>query len=403
MDNTQENVVGFNQVEGQGNPPDMEIVTTTTEDSPIDIASGAGVDFQRSLQLLDVKKKLNDIMSLRQSIKKTEGEIISDDDEMEHLDDIVRQYTQEEISKFGKEELDAIYVCTKTGKPIALPNLAPEKEYEFKKDFLLSKKQSQSIIEFMDIEQAKFEKEYAESEAELVALIDKFDDMNLILKDKMIEAHESTEDPILKEKYRLALEAFDNAFTLQCVYDTYSRLGKYNQMFDYKSRGEQIYKKFLTKIKPLGLRTDLSRFQQFEIRFLDSKYHYYTDFFLFLVFKHVLHRKGPATREWDATFLTQFTINMKKLYDGKMKPEDKEIFLGNINRVLSLFDGLYTINKNLQKEDTQMTENEVVAEVVEQAIEACEGGACECTEEVVEEAVVAEEAPVVEEEVPAAE
>jgi len=408
IENNQENVVDFNQVEGQGNPPDMEVELTCTKNEPILIASG-GVsdpqeDMRRSISLLGIKKRLSDISTFRENIKEAEGKVLDDEDDMAHLDELVRQYTKEQIQHFSEEELDAIYTCTKTGKKIELHNLAPEKAYEFKKDFLLHKKESQTILDMIDIEQAKFEKEYAENEAEINDLLEKFEDMNLALKDKMIEVYEKTEDPLIKEKYRIALEAFDNAFTLQSVYDTYSGLRKSNQMFDYKSRGQQIYKKFLDKIKPLGLRTDLSRFQMLEIQFLDKKFHYSTDFFLFLVFKHVLHRKGPATREWDATFLTQLTINLKRLYEGKMKPEDKETFLGNITKVMDLFDGYYTIDKS-NKEDTNMCENEVVpvveevvAPVVEETTEvAVEEVAAPVVEEAVEEVVAPEvEAPAAE-------
>jgi hypothetical protein len=89
---------------------------------------------------------------------------------------------------------------------------------------------------------------------------------------------------------------------------------------------------------------------------------------------------------------------MKKLYDGKMKPEEKENFLGNVVRVLDLFDGLYIVNKNYLKEDTNMCQENEVVPAVEVAVEevAVEVAVEEVAAPVVEEVAVEEVVPAAE-------
>ena len=349
------------------------IIDKTVIESPTGTGKEPDMEqFRKTVKLMDLKKSLGDMNSFREKVKKTETALIGEEDDLAHLDEVVSSMTEKQLEALTEEEIDKIYTSSINGKPIEFPNIEKMRELEFKKDFLINKKRTQEILKKIDIEQERFEKEYAESEEEITSLIDKMDDINAGLRAKLEEVYVASVDPEVKEKIGLTIDAMDNAFSLNCIYEKYSTLHPDNQIYDYRTRGKQIYTRFLKKIKFLNLKTDLSMFTMFENRFMDKKFHDYTDLFIFLVFKHILYRTEEPTREWEATFLTQFTINMKKLYDDEMKPEKKEEFLSNIRKLMSLFENYL---RPIHKEVDEMIEEEKVVTPDEES-NTCPSGVC---------------------------
>jgi hypothetical protein len=275
----------------------------------------------------------------KRDIMRQQTAIINDEKILDELDEKIKDLTPEVIKALPKEAIEQIY--TIDGKPLELNIIDIKDEqrlYEFKKDFLVYKKESMNANKQIDEALEKFEKEMVENEAELNELIKSYGDLTHYIRQSLQEDYEKATVPEIKAKFEKMIIAFDDAITLNRIFENYNVLNPQNSLNDYKLRSDSLFKKYMGTIKNLGIRTDITAFNNLELRFLPEKYHEYPNLFLFLIIKYFAHKKDTASKASDGVFLSQLLVNVKTLFTNRFTDENqKQTFLESIEKVLDLF------------------------------------------------------------------
>lgn len=137
-----------------------------------------------------------------------------------------------------------------------------------------------------------------------------------------------------KEKYNKILQSkntFNETFTLKRLKELYKDLDVNNLKEDAKSdRSISIYKKYLNVQKELGLRYDLTKISDLELRFLPEEYKELNNLFIFTLIKYISKLLDNNYTSDSLFFVSQLTTNLFLLDQDKLPVEYREVLLTNI-------------------------------------------------------------------------
>ena len=137
-----------------------------------------------------------------------------------------------------------------------------------------------------------------------------------------------------EEKYNKILQSkntFNETFTLKRLKELYKDLDVNNLKEDAKSdRSISIYKKYLNVQKELGLRYDLTKISDLELRFLPEEYKELNNLFIFTLIKYISKLLDNNYTSDSLFFVSQLTTNLFLLDQDKLPVEYREVLLTNI-------------------------------------------------------------------------
>ena len=137
-----------------------------------------------------------------------------------------------------------------------------------------------------------------------------------------------------EEKYNKILKSkntFNETFTLKRLKELYKDLDVNNLKEDAKSdRSISIYKKYLNVQKELGLRYDLTKISDLELRFLPEEYKELNNLFIFTLIKYISKLLDNNYTSDSLFFVSQLTTNLFLLDQDKLPVEYREVLLTNI-------------------------------------------------------------------------
>ena len=143
-----------------------------------------------------------------------------------------------------------------------------------------------------------------------------------------------------EEAYNKILQSkntFNETFTLKRLKELYKDLDVNNLKEDAKSdRSISIYKKYLNVQKELGLRYDLTKISDLELRFLPEEYKELNNLFIFTLIKYISKLLDNNYTSDSLFFVSQLTTNLFLLDQDKLPVEYREVLLTNIGDFLDM-------------------------------------------------------------------
>jgi hypothetical protein len=315
------------------NTPANESVNTEPDASEKDSET-------KAFKFLDLNQQIQDMKDVKNNIIEQELKVFNDDSIQVALDKAIKNMTVEEIKAASKDQIEKIYTIDEKSIELDLEISDEQRAFEFKRDFLVYKKESAVALLEIDEALAKMEEDVKKEEEEFNKVINQYGNLSNFIRQKLVEDSTNAPTEEYRAVYKKMLDYFDGAFNLDMLVEKYSTLKTINTIKDYEdsTRSQSIYGKYVQATKKLGLKSDLTSFPDLEVKFLPEKYHKYPNLFLFAIIKLFGYKKDTVEKNTDGIFLSQFGVNLKNLYADRFDtPEIKQEFIQNIEKVLDLF------------------------------------------------------------------
>lgn len=294
-----------------------------------------------TFKLLSLKSKMSDIESIVDDINNQQKKFVNDIDDFDPLDKILENLTEDEIKNMTFDQINKLLV-DENGDPIEFVldfNGDENKLNQFKKDFLIIRKQSTETINNFEKELEKINKEIAESQEDFDKAIAEFGNISTLIRRTLENRIDQATTEEIKNKYVNILKYFDYGLTLENVKEFCKSYKGQRILGDYviDKHSEYVYRRYLKVAKSLAIKTDLASFTNLEKRFLDDEYCDRPNIFVFAIISYIASWHNKEYSKMLGLFITQFTVNLKNLYYDKFdNAEDKEIFINNIKEVINI-------------------------------------------------------------------
>lgn len=285
--------------------------------------------------LYAAQENIQSVTNLKNELMQRRLNTVNEQD-LDILDKRLELVTVEKIRRMSSAQINDMYK-DEDGNIIEF-NIEADADRinELRRDFLIYLKTSAEAFKSIDAQMEGYQKIMDESEDELKEIQNKFGDINEFIQNHVREEYESTEDPEKKAKLGTIIEGYGFALNLENVIEHYKKFNARNTISDYKSQPVKMYGRYEKVIKQLDLRTDMTRYNNIEHRFLEEKYQAYPNLFVFAVMKMIAYSKDPK-KEREGLFISQLGVNLRSLYAGTLSEESKQILLDGIRKVLDLF------------------------------------------------------------------
>lgn len=290
---------------------------------------------EKAAQLFSAFEGVKTISKIREEMVANKTKVVGDEEVADKLSAMIAGLTPNAIRELSKEAIEEIYNLDGEGTIELDLSLTPEKEIEFKRDFLVYLRESDLTNELFETQMKELEEVIQKEQEELNKFLGEFGDLSTFMRQNLQKEYDVAEG---EKKERLAgvIAAYDEAYTLDRIVDHYKEYGAGTLVTDYKHRSLDIFTRYMNNVKKIDFSTDLTKFNNIEPTFLPEKYHQYPNLFLFAVIKMYYYKKNP-TKQSDGVFLSQLAVNLKSLFaDTFAAEEKKELFVNSIQRVLDV-------------------------------------------------------------------
>lgn len=298
------------------------------------------VTLDDAIKILNAKSKIQDMIAVEKNIKEQQLKVIKDEEIVDKLQDKIKDMHVEMIKNLSADKIKEIYTIDGNELDLDMVFKTDDQRTNFLKDYLIYLKESSQALAEIDKATIQLDNEMKEYDKELEQIISEFGDINKCIKTKLEKDIADAPDEIVKNKRIKMLQNYNDGFELNNIYKLYASLNIKNTIKDYfsKDTSAALYGKYLSVVKKLNIRTDITLFDNLEIKFLPEKYHKYPNLFLFSIIRYAAYRKDVANKHEDGVFLAQLMINIKYLFsDGFSSADDKSAFISNIEKTLDLF------------------------------------------------------------------
>lgn len=299
------------------------------------------VTLDDAINILNAKSKIQDMIHIENNIKEQQLKVIDDEEVINKIQEKIRGMHVEMVKNLTPDKIKEIY--TIDGNELELDSMAfktEDQKISFQRDYLIYLKESSHALAEIDKATKQLDEEMKEYDKELEQIVAEFGDINKCIKSKLVQDIKNATDDVIRTKRIKMLESFNDGLDLNNIYKLYASLNIKNTLKDYfnKDTSAALYGKYLSVVKKLNIRTDITLFDNLEIKFLPEKYHKYPNLFLFAIIRYAAYRKDSATKYEDGVFIAQLMINVKSLFSGSFSNnEDKETFINNIEKILDIF------------------------------------------------------------------
>ena len=296
------------------------------------------INVEKATQIFGALDNISAIKTMREGMRQQRIDMVGDENIAAKLSSMVANLTPEQVKELSDEAVNEIYT-TEEGEIEFAVKMDKTRTAEFKRDFLVFLRESDIADETFEKELVVLEEAIKENNEDLQMLLKDFGDLSAFMRTKLQKEYEAAAEGERKEKLTKIIDAFDDAYTLNRVYDHYKEFGTRNTISDSHHRALDVYNRYMKVISKINFKTDLTSFNNLEKNFLEEKYHAESNLFLFAVIKMIGYKKD-ATADIEGVFLSQLAVNVKALYtDSFANEEKKELFKSSIRRVLDLFLG----------------------------------------------------------------
>ncbi len=315
---------------GLSGPTESAIKAASEKEIPTEARAKDLFNMVETMQSL--KTFAHDIADQRKKVLGEEAEISA------ILEERLEDISMETLKTLSDARIEELFTGP-DGRAIQLAtnDTDPRTEAEFKRAFLVFMKESSEALQQIDEQTAKLELEIEASREEVNELMKNFGSYNNYIRQTLQQRLATLPEGPERDNCINIQAAMEDAYDLNRIYDTVSKLDRANIIDDFKSqtRSVRLYEKYKKHLTTMGITTDLTDFNNLE-QHLDEKYHALSNLFLFSVIKLFAYKK-EVTR-YDGVFISQLSVNIRDLM-GKTQndPANTERFKVSIQRVLDLF------------------------------------------------------------------
>ncbi len=289
------------------------------------------------LNNLNAKNRVKELTKQKEEIKTRMSDIFNGEENVNEILSKLEKIEIEDIVHLTDEKIDEI--LTVQGEVMNLPEQhRGEDEYLFKKDLILYLLQAEAMTKELDNAEDELNKAILENEEEVKAILAQHEgSMISAIRDEIVSKEPLATNDKLKQTHTGILNAFDDSFELNRIFDIYSTLKVENTINDFKKNFKEVYNQYTSVNKRLNIAFDLVKFGGLEKKFLDEKYQAYPNLFIFIVMKYMAKRNGNLSRHTDGVFCSQLCTNLYLLFTDTLEEQYKTQLLSNITRILDLF------------------------------------------------------------------
>lgn len=292
-------------------------------------------EYEKAVESFKYLEQFDTIKSLKNELVNKRKTLVKDEDKLNIVIEKASKLGVDKIKTMSLEELHELFVLEDGKVEFSIDFDSKEKEKKFIADYLIYLIETEESLKKIDEEMEKLEEEIKKHDDEIKKVVDQFGNISNMMRVYLQEEYDASEGE-KKEKLGKIIKSFDNATSLENVYEIVKSLNVKNIIYDYTNTPNRIYERFINVIKKLKLKNDFTQFENLEQKFLPEKYHTYPNLFIFIIMKIYGHKKNDISRE-DGVFLSQLGVNFKHLFSNNFNDESKkEEFIGNIKKVLDV-------------------------------------------------------------------
>lgn len=298
-----------------------------------------------AFKLLSMKSQIADLQKLAEDTRSKQsefGNIGADKDiDVDFIDERIENLTLEEIKALPDAKVDEI--CTSEDGECILELDDPKKSSEFRRDYLIFRKETNEALKGIDDELLKMNEAYAEYEAEMAEVTKTYSDITNYLKHTLEEKAEKASSEEAAQRFRDMIVMIDTALTLDNMIEYYSKPHRARTAIVNilsPSTGKTIIKKYEEVITSVSCKTDFRKFGGIQAKFLPDEYKdKREDAFMYSLINYIASWHRNEDNTLNGLFLAQLSINLKNLiYDKFTTEEDKQTFINAICKVIDLVE-----------------------------------------------------------------
>lgn len=282
------------------------------------------------------RRRYLDMIKANRDIAVQQIDIFGNKETTQKILDKAKELGKEKLNELSDEEIHEIFKeCEATDLLSSIA--ANQVDKGFLRDYITYIEDTDKQLKELDELVEECEKEIEESNNKVAELVNEVGDVSKFIIKTFEEQAEHSEGKV-KENYENAVKVVNDALTLRPVIELFKTIGTKGTLreFNIQSERQRIIEKFYKAVKSYKVSTDLRPFTDFEVKFMDEKYHQYEGLFVFAIMKYFSNR-GYGKRTNDGLFITQLSIVLQTVCNGNKSEEDLKEFVGYATELLDLF------------------------------------------------------------------
>lgn len=282
------------------------------------------------------RRRYLDMIKANRDIAVQQIDIFGNKETTQKILDKAKELGKEKLNELSDEEIHEIFKeCEATDLLSSIA--ANQVDKGFLRDYITYIEDTDKQLKELDELVEECEKEIEESNNKVAELVNEVGDVSKFIIKTFEEQAEHSEGKV-KENYENAVKVVNDALTLRPVIELFKTIGTKGTLreFNIQSERQRIIEKFYKAVKSYKVSTDLRPFTDFEVKFMDEKYHQYEGLFIFAIMKYFSNR-GYGKRTNDGLFITQLSIVLQTVFNGNKSEEDLKEFVGYATELLDLF------------------------------------------------------------------
>lgn len=294
--------------------------------------------------ILKAASEINTLNNVRNTTLEAKSQgIIDPESYMDIIDEHIAAYLDRDKDIFQtlpEEEINNIFK-DENGEDIELDIEFenPEKVLQFKRDYAELLWTSATTLKALDEEIKNYNEAIEEYKVDIDKVYAEFSGSTDAYYEnlKTLYAEAKDDDP-KKETYRKMIESFEVFPVLERFYEELASLPHPENAYNdakHEHLFRKVYDKYVRIINSLGLKSNLSSYNNFEGKFIGEDYEKYGDLFLFLIMRAVTYIPSPQ-KIIDGLFLARFAIMLQDLYKNSLPENDKEHLINIAKKFIDL-------------------------------------------------------------------
>lgn len=282
------------------------------------------------------RRRYLDMIKANRDIAVHQIDIFGNKETTQKILDKAKELGKEKLNELSDEEIHEIFKECEANDLLS-SIAANQVDKGFLRDYITYIEDTDKQLKELDELVEECEKEIEESNNKVAELVNEVGDVSKFIIKTFEEQAEHSEGKV-KENYENAVKVVNDALTLRPVIELFKTIGTKGTLreFNIQSERQRIIEKFYKAVKSYKVSTDLRPFTDFEVKFMDEKYHQYEGLFVFAIMKYFSNR-GYGKRTNDGLFITQLSIVLQTVFNGNKSEEDLKEFVGYATELLDLF------------------------------------------------------------------
>lgn len=296
--------------------------------------------YMETLSLKNQRRKAEEALEYMQDQR---NDFFNDGEDFNALGECFSKYTEDELKKMNLEQLLVVREeMEAVGFTLNRPAGSNMSDEEYLKDMIVYFKSmiesENELTQLID----RFDEEIAKANDELEGIMKDYSNSVVHLMREEIANNPNFKDTKLGAIYESIMASFDSSFNLAPVLEVARELNPANTVNDYKVNKDKVYKQYLSVLKRLNVKHDLSQFTNVQSLVTDKDYgEDFNDFLVFILMKFIAKRGQSLdfSKKIDGVFASQLCTNMYLLSSNADDEVIQGVFKESCKELLEIYLG----------------------------------------------------------------